>query len=130
MTDKKESIFKEAGLLSDDALNEVSGGTYGATPHTKFLNSKNYNAWICTSPNQIALYGTDWSYHCNVANQDLEMLAADNLDYDVAIVDVDENPEFWKNYIEFVPTIIKFRNGFEITRIVGYKPIDEIKKLF
>ena len=131
MANKQDSIFKVASEpLHDDALEEVSGGAYGATAHTKFLNSKNYNSWICTSPDQIALFGASWAYHCVVANQDLETLAADNLNYDVAIVDVDENPDFWKNYISYIPTIIKFHEGFEITRIVGYKPIDEIKKLF
>ena len=131
MTNKQDSIFKVAsGSLNDDALENVSGGSYGATAHTKFLNSKNYNMWICTSPDQIALYGAGWAGHCVQLNESLEILAADNLNYDVAIVDVDENPDFWKNYISYIPTIIKFHDGFEVTRIVGYKPLEELRKLF
>ena len=86
--------------------------------------------WICTSLNQIALFGAGWNYQCVIENQNLETPAADNENYDVAIVDVDENPDFWKDYITYIPTIIKFRDGFEITRIVGYKPLDELKQLF
>ena len=131
MEDNKGHKYRiDSEPLLDEHLESVAGGSYGKTAHTKYLTSKDYNMWICTSPDQIALFGAGWAYHCVLANQELEALAADNLNYDVAIVDVDENPDFWKNYISYIPTIIKFHDGFEITRIVGYQPIEELKKLF
>ena len=135
MSEKRNSDFKVAPVpLSDDALEEVTGGYFGKTEHTVFLNSKTYNMWVGKSMDQVALFGAGWAHPCVLLNETMEMLAAENPNTSVAIVDVDENPDFWKvggrDYIEFIPTVIKFHDGFEVTRIVGNQKLETFKKLF
>ena len=118
-------------LLTDDALAEVSGGTFGPTTHIKQITSKTYNTWIGTSPNQIVFYGASWCGPCHLVNETLEILAGDNLDYEVAVIDVDENPEFWaKGNVKNIPTVVKFKDGFEVARMEGNKSLNEFGTLF
>jgi len=49
--------------------------------------------------------------------------------YIFAKVDIDESFELAKNYsVMSVPTLIAFRNGVELKRMIGVRPKDEIKK--
>ncbi len=117
--------------VTDDALEEVVGGSFGPTAHIKLITSKTYNMWIGTSPDQIVFYGAGWCGPCYGVNDTLELLAADNPNYEVAVIDVDENPEFWsRGNVHNIPTVVKFHDGFEVTRIEGNKPISEFKTLF
>ena len=135
MDEKSNSNAKAFAVpLSDDDLEEVSGGYFGKTAHTVFLNSKTYNMWVGKQLDQVALFGAGWAHPCVLLNETMEMLAAENPNTAVAIVDVDENPDFWKHggrdYIEYIPTVIKFHDGFEVTRIVGNQKLEVFKQLF
>ncbi len=118
--------------LSLEDMEKISGGAYGKTAHTILLTSKTYNNWIGTSPDQVVLFGTYWASPCVTANEWMETLASENGNYEVGIVDMEENMEWWSvgNYITHVPTIIKFKNGIEVTRIVGCQSIDTLRPLF
>ena len=111
-------------------MEEVVGGSFGPTAHIKLITSKTYNTWIGTSPDQTVFYGAGWCGPCYGVNDTLELLAADNPNYEVAVIDVDENPEFWsRGNVHNIPTVVKFHDGFEVTRIEGNKPISEFKTL-
>lgn len=131
MISKKNSKFKVVGEpLSDESLEKVSGGTFGQTAHTIYLTSQNYDMWVGSSMDQVVLFGATWAGPCHSVNDTLELLAAENPDYQVAIVDVDENQEYWANYISNIPTVIKFHNGYEIQRIIGNQSFDSFRRLF
>ena len=89
--------------ITDDALEEVVGGSFGPTAHIKLITSKTYNMWIGTSPDQIVFYGAGWCGPCYGVNDTLELLAADNPNYEVAVIDVDENPEFYELPARIMP---------------------------
>lgn len=130
MFGKKNSKFEVVGEpLSDESLEEVAGG-FGQTPHTVLLTSQNFNAWLGSSRNQVVLFGAGWVSSCNSANATLELLAAENPDYQVGIVNVDENEEFWMEYVTEIPTVIKYYNGYEYDKIVGDQSADNFRKLF
>ena len=74
-------------------------------------------------------FWAEWCGPCKMVSPVVEELARD---YDGQVVfakmDVDTNPETPTQYgVRGIPTLLVFRNGAEIGRIVGYRPKADIK---
>ena len=73
-------------------------------------------------------FWAEWCGPCKMIEQAVETLAEE---YDgrlhVARMDVDSNRQTPGRYgIRGIPTLILFKNGMEVTRIVGYRPKDAL----
>jgi thioredoxin 1 len=69
-------------------------------------------------------FGAEWCGPCKIIGPAVEAIAED---YDgklrVAKMDVDANPKTPQGLgIMGIPTLILFKSGVEVTRIVGYRP--------
>jgi len=73
----------------------------------------------------------DWCGPCRMLTPILEALAADMKDsLTVAKLDVDHAQKTTSSFqITSVPTLILFKNGQEVNRIVGLKDLEALKKI-
>ena len=73
----------------------------------------------------------EWCGPCRMFTPILEKLAADmNGKIVIGKLDVDTCPKVTNNFqITSVPTLIIFKNGAEVNRIIGLKDFDTLKKL-
>lgn len=72
-----------------------------------------------------------WCGPCNMMSPIIDEIAQKHSqDIRVAKVDIDENQELAEEYnIEVVPTIIFYKNGSEIGRLSGVRPIEEFENI-
>ncbi len=71
-----------------------------------------------------------WCGPCRLVAPVLEEIAEENADrMRLAKLNVDENPRTAEKYgIMNIPTMILFKDGKEITRIIGFRPKSEITR--
>jgi len=76
-------------------------------------------------------FSAEWCGPCKMLNPVLDALAADVVGkVVVAKMDVDESPITTQKFeITSVPTLIIFKDGQEINRIVGLKDLETLKKI-
>ena len=75
--------------------------------------------------NNMALinFGTEWCGPCRMVAPIVEEIAKERDDLTVGRVDVDDSPEIAARFgIDSIPTLIVFKDGKEIDRLVGFKP--------
>lgn len=75
---------------------------------------------------KILKFSASWCGPC----QALKMSLVDvDLGVPVEDVDIDQNTELAVQYgVRSVPTMVRIRDGVEVDRLVGVKPVDEIRK--
>lgn len=78
----------------------------------------------------VDFYAT-WCGPCNVMSPIIDEISQKyNEDVRVAKVNIDENQELTEEYnIEVVPTMIFYKNGSELGRLSGVRPIEELEKI-
>jgi len=120
MNDKYES-------LSEEQLENVSGGEFGATEHTVEINDRNFNAFIRSAVNVVVLFGVCWSGTCETACSIIERLAAKHKNVRAGIFEV-TNSEYlrYKLGIKNYPTTIRYKGGTEEERIEGAKMLTRL----
>ena len=71
-----------------------------------------------------------WCGPCRMMAPIVEELAAETPDVVFAKVDVDENPDVAMGLrIASIPTLMLFKDGTAVERVIGVTPKDELKKL-
>lgn len=94
----------------------------------KHLNHENFNNEINANKTLVDFYA-DWCGPCKMVAPIVEEIANEYPDITVGKVNVDLDGEIAMKYnIVSIPTIIVFENGQEKSRIVGYRPKEEILK--
>jgi|SRR5690606_13160604 len=77
----------------------------------------------------LVKFAATWCAPCKVLNKTLKRVEPDFPTVSFQEVDVDDNPDLAKDYkIRSVPTVIVFRDGEEVTRLVGSVMVDALKK--
>ena len=72
----------------------------------------------------------NWCGPCKMLRPVLSSVAETHDDVKVVSIDVDEAENLAMSYgISSIPCIIKFKDGNELERSIGYKPKEEIEKL-
>ena len=70
-----------------------------------------------------------WCGPCKMLGPVLAALSEEMTDVDFFGVDVDENPVLSMNFsIHSVPTLILFKDGLEVDKMIGFTPKEELKK--
>jgi thioredoxin 1 len=73
-------------------------------------------------------FWADWCVPCHMVSPVVEEIGRDRPeDLKVAKLNVDDNPESARRYgVMSIPTLILFKGGQEVCRVVGAKPKDAI----
>ncbi len=92
------------------------------------LNSENFNQEIMMNTG-VALvdFYADWCGPCKMVSPIVDEIAEEYSEVKVGKVNVDENPELAVSFgVVSIPTLVVMKDGKELTRIVGYRPKEDI----
>lgn len=80
----------------------------------------------------ITDFWAEWCGPCKAIAPHLEAIASEySSQVKVVKLDIDENPDTTSRYgVLSIPTLLMFKNGQEIARLVGMKPKNAIVKAF
>ena len=93
------------------------------------LNDKNFSQYIKSGVTVVDFWA-DWCMPCKMMIPVLNQLA-ENKEHGAVIakINIDENPQTAAKYsVRSIPTLLIFKNGREVKRIVGVKPVDNLLK--
>src|SRR5256885_17251490 len=96
----------------------------------KKVDDENFSKTI-TNGAVLVDFSAEWCGPCKMLTPILDALAAELQDKVECIqVDVDQSPKAATNFqITSVPTLILFKKGKEVNRIVGLKDLETLKKI-
>ena len=95
------------------------------------LNADNFKQALGVEDKLVIVdFYASWCGPCKMLSPILEALNEElSEDYIFAKIDIDECFEIAKSYsVMSVPSLIAFRNGAEVKRLIGVKPKDELKR--
>ena len=94
----------------------------------KKLNNQNFeNEILNHSGISLVDFYADWCGPCKMVSPIVDEIANEYTDIKVGKVNVDESNDLAAKYgIVSIPTLIVFKNGKELTRIIGYQPKENI----
>ena len=72
----------------------------------------------------------NWCGPCKMLRPVLEQVASNNENVKIVSINVDEAENLAMSYgVSSIPCVIKFENGKEIERSIGFQPKEEIEKI-
>lgn len=95
------------------------------------VSQANFHQVIAESPNPVIVdFWAAWCVPCRMISPILEELAQERQgSITIAKLNVDENPTIAAEYgVMSIPTLIKFQNGQETSRVVGALPKAQLLK--
>ena len=93
------------------------------------LNQQNFDPITQNNTTLVDFYA-DWCGPCKMIAPIVHQIAEERSDITVGKVNVDKDGEIALKYnVMSIPTLIVFKNGSEVSRIVGYKPKEAILKI-
>ena len=86
------------------------------------LNAANFEEALQNQTVLVDFYA-DWCGPCRMVAPIVEQIAAENPQYTVGKINVDDDPDLATRFgVMSIPTLIVFKNGEEASRIVGARP--------
>jgi thioredoxin 1 len=77
----------------------------------------------------LVKFAATWCAPCKTVAATIKRVQPEFTSVNFQEVDVDDHPNLAKDYkIRSVPTVIVFRNGEEITRLIGNLKVDALRK--
>ena len=93
------------------------------------LKQQNFDPITQNNTTLVDFYA-DWCGPCKMIAPIVHQIAEERSDITVGKVNVDKDGEIALKYnVMSIPTLIVFKNGSEVSRIVGYKPKEAILKI-
>lgn len=94
----------------------------------KYINEENFKSEVLDSEKAILVdFFATWCGPCKILSKILEDVSKTSPDLEIATVDIDELRDLAIEYeIEFVPTMLIFKDGKVIDRIDGVADKNEI----
>ena len=72
----------------------------------------------------------DWCQPCKILSPLVEEVASENENIKVVKVNIDDNESLSNEYgIKYIPTLILFENGKEVSRNIGAIPKEKIEEM-
>ena len=98
--------------------------------HVKYLNDDNFNETISLGVTLVDFYA-DWCGPCRMITPIIEELAEELHDKaNIAKLDIETSQKTTSSLqITSIPTLILFKNGEEVTRVVGVKDKETLSQL-
>ena len=94
----------------------------------KEINSENFNQEISKGKVLVDIWAP-WCGPCRVISPIIEELSNEMKDIKFYKLDVDKSPDIASQYdVMGIPTLILFKDGKEVKRIVGLKSKEDLKK--
>lgn len=91
------------------------------------VTNENFNELINSENTTLVDFYADWCGPCRMLGPVIEEIANENKNINVGKINVDNEKELANKFgIRSIPTMIVFKNGREIKRLVGFLPKDEI----
>lgn len=93
------------------------------------ITNKNIADILTTNKITVIDFWAPWCGPCKMLGEIISGLALDNVDVAIGKVNVDENSEIAVKYsIKAIPTVIFFKNGEEVDKIIGIKSKSEFQE--
>lgn len=93
------------------------------------LSDGNFKETIQNSPLVLVDFYADWCHPCQMIAPEIEALASSLQDVVVAKLNVDENQQTAREFgVMSIPTLILFKEGKEVERIIGAVPRSAIEE--
>ena len=94
------------------------------------ITKDNFEREVINSDKPVLLdFWASWCGPCRMLSPIVDEIADERGDIKVGKVNVDEQPELANNFgVMSIPTLILFKDGKPVERIVGYMPKDRLLK--
>ena len=95
------------------------------------ITKESFESEVLASDKPVLLdFWASWCGPCRMIAPVLDEIAAERSDIKVCKVNVDEEPDLAVQYgIMSIPTLMVFKNGLLVERVVGARPKDSILEL-
>lgn len=95
------------------------------------LNGTNFEESVLKGEGAVLVdFYADWCGPCQMLGPIIHEIATENPDLTVGKINIDENHDTADKYtVMSIPTLLVFKNGKEVARMVGYHPKEEILQL-
>ena len=92
------------------------------------LNSENFNQEIMMHTGVVLVdFYADWCGPCKMVSPIVDEIAEEYESIKVGKINVDESPELAVSFgVVSIPTLVAMKDGKEQSRIVGYRPKEDI----
>ena len=95
------------------------------------VTNENFNELISSEKPTLVDFYADWCGPCRMLGPVVEEIANENKNINVGKLNVDNERELANKFgIRSIPTMIIFKNGKEVKRLVGFLQKDEILAKF
>ncbi len=95
----------------------------------KILDQFSFNDFVSQDTAVVEFYA-EWCQPCKTMNRILKVIETD-YDTQVAKVDIDLHPNIASAFeVASIPTTVFFKNGREVNRVIGAKPVSTLVKVF
>lgn len=95
------------------------------------INKNNFEEEVLKSGKKVLVdFYANWCGPCKMLKPVLDSVAEEHDDVKLVSINVDEAESLAMTYgISSIPCLIKFKNGIEVDRSIGFKSKEEIEKL-
>ena len=91
------------------------------------VTNENFNELISSENTTLIDFYADWCGPCRMLGPVIEEIANEKKDLNVATLNVDTLKDLANQFgVRSIPTMIVFKNGKEIKRLVGFLPKEQI----
>lgn len=94
------------------------------------VNKEQFNKELENNEILIADFFATWCGPCQMFGPVFEKASQEIKDKKIKLVKIDvdeENNLALENNVSSVPTVVAFKNGKEVKRFLGFKPLDQLK---
>ena len=97
----------------------------------KEVNKDNFSDEVLNQDGFVIVdFNADWCGPCQMLKPILDEIRREREDIKIVSVNVDKEEELSERFdILSIPTLIIFKDGKEINRSVGFRPIDDIEEM-
>lgn len=96
------------------------------------INQENFSTEVLQANGPVLVdFWASWCGPCRMMSPILDQLAQKHPELRIGKVNVDEQPELATRFqVMSIPMLVLFRDGQDVTSIVGVRPLEELEHVF